>query len=663
MEKIGKYKISGILGKGAMGIVYKALDPDIDREVAIKTVRFDLVSEEDSENEEIMERFMREAQSAGKLTHPNIITIFDVGREESLTYIVMQYIQGQSLQRLIASGDKLPTTEVVHLYDQICSALDYAHSFGIVHRDVKPGNILLDKEGKPFIVDFGVARVDTSTLTQSGTAVGTPSYMSPEQVMGKKVDNRSDIFSLGCILFELLTGRRPFEAESITTVIYKIINEEPPHLSEVKKGLPVGFGHIITKALAKDPKNRYQSCKELAADLHDLDQLSEKTIAITMVKEKPAAVEKVKKRRLGLKLAISIPAIIVIIAGGAYFLHQKTGNVPLLSSLLNKMKPEESLLIPESEAVTPETKEIKGGVTAEGKKPGEQPSTTKPITGVTQTKPGEQKPVDTQKGVQKPTTLPKSQTKTPIKKEVKPKTTIGEKKPTKTSVSPGKKAIMPGSVEYKMNKLRESYDKEDYRETIRLADEVLLEDPENTFASEYRDRAKNKLSEDSLNQILTAGKSSYSRGDYEQCKQKMVEILRLDPNHKDALLYRDLADQKIYEANATVEIKKVVERQKKAEEDEAFVLLLSDIGSESLRSQKQDYARDFFNFYDNIKWSGITYNPIVFKGRNTAEVRFSYMSFAISKKSGKRVQVFEGEIVWIMEKQGKAWKIMSEEKK
>lgn len=662
MEKIGKYKISGILGKGAMGIVYKALDPDIDREVAIKTVRFDLVSEDDSENEEIMQRFMREAQSAGKLTHPNIITIFDVGREESLTYIVMQYIQGQSLQRLIASGDKLPTIEVVQLYDQICSALDYAHGFGIVHRDVKPGNILLDKEGKPFIVDFGVARVDTSTLTQSGTAVGTPSYMSPEQVMGKKVDNRSDIFSLGCILFELLTGRRPFEAESITTVIYKIINEEPPHLSEVKKGLPVGFGHIITKALAKDPKERYQSCKELAADLHDLDQLSDKTIAITMTKEKPAPIKKVKKRKLGLILGISIPAILVIIAGGAYFLHQKTGNVPVLSSLLNKLKPAESLLTPESGAKTPETKETKEKVTPEGKKAGEPSLTTKTKTGVIQTKPGKQKPVE-QKETQKSTTLPKSQIKDPIKKEVKPKKAVEEKKPTITSVSSGNKAIMPGSVEYKVNKLRENYAKGDYRETVRLAEEVLSEDPDNTFAIDYRDRAKNKLSEDSLSQALTAGKSSYSRGDYEQCKQKMNEILRLDPNHREALRYRNLADQKIYEANAKVEIIKVVERQKKAEEGEEFVLLLSDIGSSSLRSEKQNNARDLFNFYDNIKWSSITYNPIVFQGRNRAEVRFSYMSTAVGKKSGKRAQIFEGEIIWIMEKQGKAWKIISEEKK
>lgn len=294
MKKIGKYEIVNILGKGAMGIVYKALDPDINREVAIKTIRFDL-AHEDSENEEIMQRFMREAQAAGKLSHPNIITIYDVGREESLTYIVMQMIEGKSLQRVIAAGEKLTTQEIVDLMTQICNALDYAHRNGIVHRDMKPGNILLDKEGRPFICDFGVARVDTSTLTQSGTAVGTPSYMSPEQVMGKKVDKRSDIFSLGCILFELLTGRRPFEAESITTVIYKIINEEPPSLSEVKKGLPVGFEHIIDKALAKDANARYQSCTELAADLRQVSTLSEKTIAITTPKAEVPKVEQIKE--------------------------------------------------------------------------------------------------------------------------------------------------------------------------------------------------------------------------------------------------------------------------------------------------------------------------------------------------------------------------------
>jgi serine/threonine-protein kinase len=309
MKNLGKYKITSILGKGAMGIVYRALDPDINREVAVKTIRFDLVSEED-DREEMMERFMREAQAAGKLTHPNIITIYDVGREKEMTYIVMQLIEGKSLQKLISSGEKISTQEVIRLMDHLCNALDYAHDNGIIHRDIKPANILLDKVGKPFIVDFGVARLETSTLTEAGTTLGTPSYMSPEQVMGKKVDRRSDIFSLGGILYELLTGKRAFQAQSITTVIYKIIHEEPVALTEVKKGLPIGFERIVCKALAKDPNNRYSSCGELAADLHKIDQVSDKTIPVTMMKEELPTLMMKKKRKLCPIIAISAAVIL-----------------------------------------------------------------------------------------------------------------------------------------------------------------------------------------------------------------------------------------------------------------------------------------------------------------------------------------------------------------
>ncbi|UCE21371.1 MAG: protein kinase, partial [Candidatus Aminicenantes bacterium] len=412
MKKIGKYEIQSILGKGAMGIVYKALDPDIDRQVAIKTIRFDLASEE-TDNEEIMQRFIREAQAAGKLTHPNIITIFDVGREEDLTYIVMQYIEGPSLQRLIAQGEKFTVPEVTKLMEQVCSGLDFAHQHGIVHRDIKPGNILLDKNRRPYICDFGVARVDTSTLTQSGTAVGTPSYMSPEQVMGKKVDKRSDIFSVGCILYEFLTGRRPFEAESITTVIYKIINEQPPSLSEVKKGLPAGFEKVICKALAKDPNDRYQNCNQLADDLRNLDRLSDKTIAVTVTREAPipeeeekeeeVAEEEKKKSRLGLILGITIPAFLILVAGGAYFYNNQTGKLPFVADVVQKI----SAML------------------------GSSPSESPPVETLTK--------------------------------------------------------------EEKLDRAKESLERGDYEETIRLADAVLAEDPGNIAAQDYAMKAKEAM--------------------------------------------------------------------------------------------------------------------------------------------------------------------------
>lgn len=331
MKKIGKYKIVEILGKGAMGIVYKARDPDIGRDVAIKAVRFDMVSE-GTEKEDIVERFMREARSAGKLSHPNIITIYDIVREGDLTYIVMQYVEGESLQKSIASNKKFSTTEIVELMVPLCDALDYAHQHGIVHRDIKPANILIDKTGKPFVVDFGVAHIETSTMTQTGTTLGTPSYMSPEQVMGKKVDNRSDIFSLGVILYELLTGQRPFGGGNISTIIYKIVNEEPLSIIEIDKSLPADFENVIHKALAKDPKSRYSSCKHLVRDLHKQSQTLGKTLALEMSEEERAGLEKRRKLKFKLILAISLGAIVILGGGGGWFLAQKSKKVSLPSS-------------------------------------------------------------------------------------------------------------------------------------------------------------------------------------------------------------------------------------------------------------------------------------------------------------------------------------------
>ncbi|MGB2906229.1 MAG: serine/threonine-protein kinase [Candidatus Aminicenantaceae bacterium] len=266
LETIGKYKVLDTLGQGAMGVVYKALDPDINREVAIKTVRFDMLSDT-AGKDEIMRRFIREAQAVGKLEHPNIITIYEVGREGDSTYIVMQLAKGQSLKEILDSGKSYKPSEIVELMERLCAALDYAHSQGVIHRDVKPANILIDETGRPYLVDFGVARLEMSTLTTAGSIMGTPSYMSPEQVMGKNVDSRADIFSLGVILFELLTNRRPFEGEHITTVVYKIAHEEPPTLSQVRNTGIQMFEPMVQKVLAKDPKDRYQTGKELSNDL------------------------------------------------------------------------------------------------------------------------------------------------------------------------------------------------------------------------------------------------------------------------------------------------------------------------------------------------------------------------------------------------------------
>jgi serine/threonine-protein kinase len=347
MEKIGKYEIIDLLGKGAMGIVYKALDPDIDREVAIKTIRFDLISDDEEKNE-LMLRFIREARAAGRLVHPNIITIHDVGKEADMTYIVMQYIEGLSLQNWIVSRKKFSASAIIKLMLQLCDALDFAHQNGIVHRDIKPANILLDNNGKPHICDFGVAHVEMSTITQTGATIGTPSYMSPEQVMGKKIDKRSDIFSLGAILYELLTGRKPFHGDSITTVIYKIVNEEAPSPTEARKDISEEFGTIVKKALSKDPDKRYSSCSELAGDLKKITAFSEETLAMTGIQESAFALQASPKKRKKTMLPLAFAGAVIIVSVGGFFLYQKWGNKSSVSGISEPVLVESATLAPRS---------------------------------------------------------------------------------------------------------------------------------------------------------------------------------------------------------------------------------------------------------------------------------------------------------------------------
>jgi serine/threonine-protein kinase len=259
---IGRYQLIKELGRGEMGIVYLGKDPKINRLVAIKTVRFgDAV--DDSEVKPIKERFFKEAEAAGRLSHPNIVTVYDVGEDYDLSYIAMEFIEGKDLIRYCKRGSLLPIETVLKIGGIVGQALDYAHGQRVVHRDIKPGNIMLLKNGTIKIADFGIARIMTSSRTRTGIIMGTPTYMSPEQLAGKRVDGRSDIFSLGIVLYELLTGEKPFKGESITTLMYQIANE--PHSSprDYNPNIPDCCLKIVDKALMKEADKRYQRGNEL----------------------------------------------------------------------------------------------------------------------------------------------------------------------------------------------------------------------------------------------------------------------------------------------------------------------------------------------------------------------------------------------------------------
>jgi serine/threonine-protein kinase len=260
LQRIGRYELIEKIGRGGMGVVYRGKDTVIGRAVAVKM----LISDIDV-SDETRQRFFREARSAGQLTHRNIITVYDFGEEGGRAYIVMELLTGESLTNLLSRGVKLPLEQQVEIMMRVSEGLAFAHSRGIVHRDIKPANLFVTTDGQVKILDFGVARIASSKLTRSGLLVGTPDYMSPEQVMGQVVDQRSDVFSAGAVFYQLLTGRKPFAAKRLPDVLNKVRLEQPEAVTEAEA--PADLTAIVMKALEKDPAHRYQRMIEMLASL------------------------------------------------------------------------------------------------------------------------------------------------------------------------------------------------------------------------------------------------------------------------------------------------------------------------------------------------------------------------------------------------------------
>ena len=257
LKTVGRYKIVRELGYGSSGIVYLGTDPFIKRNVAIKILQ--------PISDRAIERFFVEAQSAGRLIHQNMVIIYDMGMHDSFCYITMEYVEGTTLEKYCHKGHLLPTSKVLEIIFGACNAIDYAHRQNIIHRDINPSNIMLNKEGIPKITDFGIAQMTQETYEMG--VWGTPSYMSPEQLTDETIGSYSDVFSLGCVLYELLTGEVAFPGKNSYAIMYKITNEDPTPITELQPELPGIFDDIITKALAKDPAKRYQTCMDFAYDL------------------------------------------------------------------------------------------------------------------------------------------------------------------------------------------------------------------------------------------------------------------------------------------------------------------------------------------------------------------------------------------------------------
>jgi serine/threonine protein kinase len=330
IQQLGRYEIISELGRGAMGAVFRARDPRIDRIVAIKTIA--VPGGDAGIIEEYRQRFYREAQAAGRLSHPGIVTIFDADEDRAgnTPFIVMEFVDGKPLDQFIAAAPegRLDLHAAIGLVQQIAAALDYAHAHGIVHRDIKPANILVTREGQAKIADFGIAKLSAVEATLPGYLLGTPAYMSPEQLNGRPVDGRSDLFSLGVIAYWLLTGQKPFTGESITEVSIQIATKEPQAASQTAPGLSTDFDQVLARALAKDPAQRYQSGKDFAADLQDVNAdrtprsqaktvimpASERTIAMDPAEQSGKSLKRNSKR--GWLLLVATLLVVLLTAAG-----------------------------------------------------------------------------------------------------------------------------------------------------------------------------------------------------------------------------------------------------------------------------------------------------------------------------------------------------------
>jgi serine/threonine protein kinase len=345
----GRYQIQEELGRGAMGAVYKAFDSVISRTVALKTI---LIDDHAPDRAQMIERLKQEAKAAGRLDHPNIITIYDVGEENGAVYLSMQFVNGTTLAQLLADAGVPSLPTLLSWADQILAAVGFAHARGVIHRDLKPANLMVTEQAAIKVLDFGIAKIENTSMTQTGLVIGTPSYMAPEQIAGKKVDQRADIFSLGAVFYELLTREKAFSGD-IATILYRIVNEHPVAPSLINPAIPGGIDAVIRKALAKDPNDRFQTCEEMRQAFLESPARTSSVAPVGAHAEKtpasrPPAAANARRApqledtpsRLWPRLALGLAFALIAVASWAFYVQSSTGVLPpFIAKLDSKIRP------------------------------------------------------------------------------------------------------------------------------------------------------------------------------------------------------------------------------------------------------------------------------------------------------------------------------------
>jgi len=685
----GRYQIIEELGKGGMGKVYKAFDTEIEERVAVKLLKPEIAADEN-----MIRRFKNELKLARKITHKNVCRMYDINEHENIKYITMEYVPGEDLKSSIRRMGPLTAGKAVFIAKQMCKGLKEAHELGVVHRDLKPQNIMIDRDGNARIMDFGIARsLKTKGMTETGMMIGTPHYISPEQVTGKDLDQRSDIYSLGIIIFEMVTGRVPFEGETPINIAFMHKTEKAPDPRKFNAQVPLDLSRMILKCMEKDKKKRYQSVEEVLSDLREI----EKEIPTTdrMLPEKEPSTARAMVAKLRLKKLL-IPALVIIalaIVGITVrkYLPQseisKPSTTPAVSSEIeNYFAAGREYWEDEnySEAVNqfkkildvePENLDAQlslASILKEQGKIDEAIPEYEKVIALNNLDPRAYNNLgeifEQKQELEKATNYYRKYLDTaPQDSDFK---RINQKiKVLEVQLQPLKKEeekiVKPVEVEKekvdlspKLDRGIEAFNRKDFDQCIKQMEEVVKLDPKNTtaryFLAEAKKKKKEILAEQEISNRLKIAENAYQKGDYQECLEQTKRILKLDPNNAQAAKYLDLANKKI----APEQINNIVNQYVQALNSNNLVTFYKETCSSQLYQKMKEDAELLSILYDSIQ--SVTSNTnIRLEGINKAQATFSLVMIGVSKKDKKKQVIFEGVFTWDMEKPGDSWKIVS----
>ena len=606
----GRYQIIEELGIGGRGRVYKAYDLDLEEKVALKLIKPEIAADENT-----IQRFRNELKIARKIAHKNVCRMFDLGKEGDNYYISMEYVSGEDLKSTVRRVGPLSTGKAIFIAKQVCHGLSEAHRQGIIHRDLKPQNIMIDREGNVRVMDFGIARsMEAKGLTEDGLVMGTPEYMAPEQVEGRKADKRSDIYSMGVILYELMTGQVPFDGLTPMSVASKHLTKRPREPRELNSQVPINLSEVIMRCMEKEKGRRYQNIEELLFRLTEIEKGMPSTDTIKP-ERKPITSKEItisfNLRKLLIPVSLVATVIMIGVLTWKLVLNPKTEK-EFFSSAPSK---EEALSAEQNHLIDEDS------ISPASKNP--DPDKPKKITATQEAQP-----------------VPAKKQEAPV---VKPKSK--EKDQRKMDIL----AILDKGIE--------SFNHEQYEECIKQMEEVLRTDAGNESAQHYLAEAikKNeiKITQEEIAHRIHLSQAAYQSGDYQECLRQSKQVLSLDPKNSEAKKYSDLANVKIIPGQIGNIIQLYIQSINENMLNNFYQNRCSATLYQKLREEVELISSQFDNF--EAQASDIT---LRFKENDRMEVRFANITTGVSKKDKSRQVIFEGTYFWELEKKEGRWKII-----